>query len=57
MEIINCRQCKNYYITWDKNFPYGCRKLNFKANQLPSTKVFESSGVNCLYFEPKAVKK
>ncbi|MBC8061519.1 MAG: uracil-DNA glycosylase [Clostridiaceae bacterium] len=53
MEIINCRKCKNFYITWDKNFPFGCRKLNFKSKKLPSVNVFESSGEQCLYFEHK----
>ena len=53
MKNINCSECKYYYITWDKKFPYGCKKLNFKSKVYPSINVFQSSGEKCLYFENK----
>ncbi|KAA0258494.1 uracil-DNA glycosylase [Deferribacter autotrophicus] len=50
---VNCHKCKGFYITWDKNFPYGCRILGFKSKYLPSVEVYRSSGVKCMYFTQK----
>ncbi|HBF37543.1 MAG TPA: uracil-DNA glycosylase [Firmicutes bacterium] len=50
---INCFQCKNFYITWDKNFPNGCKAFGFKSRQLPSLLVRETDGKACLAFSPK----
>ncbi len=50
---VNCFKCKHFYITWDKNFPRGCRALNFKSQNVPSQVVFQSSGFPCLCFEKK----
>lgn len=49
----NCRKCIYFFITWDKNFPYGCNALNFKSKQLPSIDVLKSSGFDCLKFIQK----
>ena len=48
---INCRNCKHYFITWEKNMPYGCRAFGFKARQIPSLVVFQSSGKFCQAYE------
>jgi hypothetical protein len=52
-ESINCFKCKHFYITWDKNFPNGCKAFGFKAKSLPSVAVYEASGQNCQAFETK----
>lgn len=44
----NCLSCKNFYITWEKNFPYGCRAMDFKSARLPSLEVEEADGQQCL---------
>lgn len=53
MDNINCKICKHYYITWDKLYPNGCRKLSFKSKDMPSLDVYKASGLACLYFEKK----
>ncbi|HAS73614.1 MAG TPA: uracil-DNA glycosylase [Clostridiales bacterium UBA8960] len=55
---IDCRKCKNYYVTWDPNNPMGCRKFGFKSKIMPSDVVYQSSGAPCNGFEEKgSVKK
>jgi len=54
---ILCYKCRHYYITWDNNFPYGCRAMGFKSYETPSVTVYKSSGTNCLLFEPKEDRK
>ena len=53
---IDCRKCRHYYITWDKNFPYGCRAMQFKSAQMPILEVFAASGIACLRFEEKKIE-
>jgi hypothetical protein len=50
---LNCFNCAHFYITWDKEFPRGCKALSFKSRQMPSAVVFSSSGMECQKFEPK----
>jgi len=55
--MIDCHKCKHYYVTWDKKFPHGCRAMNFKSLQFPSTVVQNStSGEDCLLFKKKWIK-
>lgn len=54
---INCRVCKYLYITWDRNFPNGCRGYGFKSKEIPSVFVLKSSGDNCKVFTPKQKQK
>ena len=49
----NCYNCKFYYVTWDEDFPYGCKALGFKTRKIPTEVVFESSGMRCLAFSKK----
>lgn len=49
-----CRACRYYYITWDRQRPYGCRKLGFKAAVEPALVVWRVSGHRCLAFAPKS---
>ncbi|MFI4940341.1 MAG: hypothetical protein ACHP7O_08395, partial [Burkholderiales bacterium] len=49
----NCLECKHYFISWDAEFPYGCRAINFKSKRQPQLDVLESSGQACLMFVKK----
>lgn len=48
--VPNCLQCAHYYITWDTQFPYGCRAMGFKSKRRPQLDVLQSSGKSCLAF-------
>ena len=50
----DCSTCAHYYVTWDTNFPKGCRALGFKSRTSPGCVVYESSGMECQLFEPRA---
>jgi hypothetical protein len=55
--MVNCFQCKHFYVTWDPKFPRGCKAFNFKTKELPSVAVFRASGNPCMKYEKKIVKK
>jgi len=48
---VNCRRCKHFYITWDKDFPQGCRLYTVKSKQLPCVAVLDATGAPCQYWE------
>lgn len=50
---ISCVNCAHFYITWDRDFPRGCKALAFKAREMPSAVVQRSSGMECQSFKPK----
>ena len=50
---INCNKCKYFYITWEKEFPYGCKAMGFKSKNMPNRVTREVSQRQCLSFEPK----
>lgn len=52
-DMIDCHKCKHYYVTWDKDFPHGCRAMDFKSYHLPSSVVYKCSGIDCLMFKLK----
>jgi len=52
-ERINCMKCRHFYVTWDPQFPRGCRAYEFKSRQIPSVVVLSSSGTGCMKFTPK----
>ncbi|MCD6306871.1 MAG: uracil-DNA glycosylase [Deltaproteobacteria bacterium] len=54
--MTDCQRCRHYYITWDRNFPYGCRAMAFKSRQMPCIAVRMTSGKECLSFEPRKEK-
>ncbi|HSR11850.1 MAG TPA: hypothetical protein VLS90_10435, partial [Thermodesulfobacteriota bacterium] len=49
----DCFRCRHFFVTWDRNFPRGCRALGFKSREMPHLKVEEASGMGCLKFERK----
>jgi len=50
---INCKICKYYYVTWERNKPHGCKAYGFKSQQVPSVVVRQSSGTQCSFYIPK----
>ena len=55
--MIDCHKCEHYYVTWDKEFPHGCKTIGFKSIQFPSIVVRVNSNRECLLFEKKAKNK
>lgn len=52
--ITNCHRCTHYYVTWDPNFPHGCRAMEFKSRRYPIDDVRrEIQGKDCLAFARK----
>ena len=49
----SCGDCKHYYVTWDKDFPYGCKAMGFKSRTYPAQEVRNASGMDCQLFERK----
>jgi hypothetical protein len=49
----NCNTCMFFYITYEANFRYGCRALDFKSQRLPMLDVLEASGQPCQFFQCK----
>ncbi|MCU0604564.1 MAG: hypothetical protein MUC33_18085 [Desulfobacterales bacterium] len=41
---IVCHPCAHYFVTWDENFPHGCRRMGFKSRRLPSEEVRRATG-------------
>jgi hypothetical protein len=48
-----CQRCRYYQVTWDPRLPYGCAAHGFKTRRNPAHVVYESSGIDCLLFDPK----
>ncbi|PIP10129.1 MAG: uracil-DNA glycosylase [Sulfurimonas sp. CG08_land_8_20_14_0_20_36_33] len=57
MKKINCRRCEYYFVTWEASQPHGCRAYGFKAPQIPSIVVRQSSGTDCSLFKEKVFSK
>ena len=55
-KFINCVKCTNYYVTWDKTFPNGCKLFGFKSGKMPSSTVLEATGSNCTNFIKKVTR-
>jgi hypothetical protein len=49
----SCYECRFYLITWDSQFPHGCRAHTFRGKKLPSLEVFDASGLECMLFARK----
>ena len=53
----SCNGCAHFHITYDPQFPYGCRALQFKSRQLPYVEVQAASQLPCMAREPVARKR
>ena len=51
---IDCRKCVHFFVTWEKNCPYGCKAYGFKGPQMPSIVVKSSSGESCNFFKQRS---
>ena len=49
----DCNSCKHFYVTWDADFPYGCKGFQMKTKRNPSTSVLHASGKRCMLFLQK----
>lgn len=54
---IYCKNCFNYYITWDKKFPHGCKLWGIKSLNMPSIAVLHSKGNVCEYYQRKEMNQ
>ncbi len=50
---VNCFSCLYFYITYDPQFPYGCRAVRFKSRRMPAKEMSASSGIDCQFFAGK----
>ena len=50
----NCRSCRYFYITWDPQYPNGCKAYRFKSKKLPMEEVLQTSGMLCQCYLSKA---
>ena len=46
---IRCHGCFYFYITYNKKRPWGCKKFGFISKFMPSTEVFNTTGIECAY--------
>jgi hypothetical protein len=51
---VDCHKCEHYYVTWDKAFPHGCKRIGFKSKRHPCIDVRVNSCRPCLLMERKA---
>ncbi|PIC64738.1 uracil-DNA glycosylase [Sporosarcina sp. P13] len=50
---VNCFGCMYFFTTWEPQNPRGCKAYGFKTKMVPSVVVKQSSGMECMKFEPK----
>ncbi|MBF0178489.1 MAG: hypothetical protein HQM03_00525 [Magnetococcales bacterium] len=50
---VDCLKCRHFQVTWEPDYPRGCRAMGFKTALWPWQEVLRSSGEPCLRFEPK----
>ncbi|MGD9279741.1 MAG: hypothetical protein PVF60_02570, partial [Desulfobacterales bacterium] len=55
---IDCHKCIYYYVTWNPNFPHGCRAMGFKSRRYPINEVrVIMNGKDCLLFTARKDNK
>jgi hypothetical protein len=45
--IKTCKECIHFYVTYEANFPYGCKRMGFKSLRYPFYVVQEATGEPC----------
>ncbi len=53
MEQNNCNKCIHFYITYKRNFPYGCKAFGMISKNYPYSEIKRVSGTNCALFSNK----
>jgi len=49
----DCFACVHFWITHDRDFPYGCKAAGFKSKFMPSKEMLVNSGMVCQFFQEK----
>ena len=47
----NCLECSHFLVTWEPDFPRGCKVFGIKTPNMPSAEVFAATGTHCPAFE------
>ena len=55
-EKIDCMKCEYFVVTWNPEFPRGCKLYGFRTMSIPSIEVFKASGEECAGFTAKKPK-
>ncbi len=45
--VQTCKECVHFYVTYDANFPYGCKAMDFKSLRYPYFVVQDATGDAC----------
>lgn len=48
---LSCKGCRHFFVTYDPNKPWGCRQFGFKGRNLPAEIVYQSTGMQCAYYQ------
>ena len=51
--VQTCKDCIHFFVTYDSNFPYGCRSMGFKSRRYPYLEVQEATAEPCHGWEMK----
>jgi len=51
----DCLKCAHFFVTWEPEFPRGCRVFGIKTRNMPSWDVRAAPGVNCPAFEARFI--
>ena len=53
MNQNNCNNCTHFYVTYKKNFPYGCKAFGVISKNIPYLEIKKVSGTDCAVFQKK----
>ena len=53
MNQNNCNNCARFYVTYKKNFPYGCKAFGVISKNNPYLEIKKVSGTDCALFQKK----
>lgn len=45
-----CKNCKHFYVTYNTNYPWGCKAFGFISKKYPYLEVSITSGMKCALF-------
>lgn len=48
--LKTCKNCKHFHVTYNPNFPWGCRAFGFMSKKYPYLEVTNTSGMKCALF-------
>ena len=51
-----CGKCRYFYVTWDPDFPYGCKGFGMKSKRSPALSVYVASSMKCRLFAEKSAR-